>query len=311
MNDSQTVADPPWLTAMVEHEGYPLALRLRPTADTAKNRARYPRLAVITHALAQVRPNGLPVPDYNDLLAEFDVAVVQAVAQGDAGLIVLVETFGGRRNYYAYVAAPDHAESAVDSLRKRFPEHQLSLAGRMDSEWRFLNQYRKLFPSISQIRETGGGWTAQCMTLSRQIVRYLLAVFGWKFDRDTAPLTNIAHEVLLDFPDDENGDALRRMAARGADLNSPRIIDFEHRFPDAESAQAFHTAVSDTVLEAVVHVPDPDVGSDWQVQCRARMIPTHPAITETELRLAALARKFGGFPDGWGSLSNPDGSPAQ
>ncbi len=145
MNESQTVADP-WLTAMVEHEGYPLALRVRPTADTEKNRTRYPRLAVITHTLAQVRPNGLPEPDYNDLLAEFNLAIVEAVDQHDAGLTVLVETFGGRRNYYAYVAAADHAESAVDSLRKRFPEHQLSLAGRMDGDWRFLNDYRKAFP---------------------------------------------------------------------------------------------------------------------------------------------------------------------
>lgn len=79
-----------------------------------------------------------------------------------------------------------------------------------------------------------------------------------------------------DFPDDENGEGevLRRMASEGTDLRSPRSIDFEHR-------------------------------------SAATMIPTHTAITQTELRLGALAQSFGGFPDGWGCMSNPDGSPIE
>ena len=114
----------------------------------------------------------------------------------------------------------------------------------------------------------------------------------------------------MDFPDDENGDVLRSMAADGIDLVSPRVIDFEHCFPSESSARAFRAAVLATVLEANVMAPDAEIGSGWEVQCRVKMIPTHAAITETEARLAGLAENFSGFPDGWGSLSNPDGSPA-
>jgi Regulator of ribonuclease activity B len=112
------------------------------------------------------------------------------------------------------------------------------------------------------------------------------------------------------FPDDENGDVLRRMAADGIDLVSPRIVDFEHCFPNEASARAFHTAVLATVLKAKLVYPEPEEGNGWEVQCKVRLIPSHAAITETELRLGDLARSFGGSPDGWGSLSNPDGSPA-
>ena len=115
----------------------------------------------------------------------------------------------------------------------------------------------------------------------------------------------------MDFPDDENGDALRAMAARGTDLVSPRTVDFEHCFPDESSARAFQSAVAADVLEAKLFVPDPQIGSGWEVQCRARMIPTHSAITQTEACLAAVAKNFGGFADGWGSLSNPDGTPVE
>jgi len=112
-----------------------------------------------------------------------------------------------------------------------------------------------------------------------------------------------------DFPDDDNGDALRGMAADGVDLISPRLVDFEHCFPDEPSARAFQAKVAATVLEAKLLAPDPELGSGWEVQCIVRMIPTHAAITATELRLGAVAKEAGGHADGWGSMSNPDGSP--
>ncbi|MET0791668.1 MAG: ribonuclease E inhibitor RraB [Polyangiaceae bacterium] len=112
------------------------------------------------------------------------------------------------------------------------------------------------------------------------------------------------------YPDDENGEVLRGMAARGVDLVSPRVVDFEHCFEDQASALAFREAVLDSVFEVRLIEPE-GLGTEWDVQCRVRLIPTHAAITETELRLAKLAQSFDGFPDGWGSASNPDGSPVE
>jgi hypothetical protein len=116
---------------------------------------------------------------------------------------------------------------------------------------------------------------------------------------------------MTQFPDDDNGAVLQRMAEGGTDLVSPRIVDFEHCFPDEASARGFLAVVKDLVLEAKLKSPDPENESGWEVQCRERMVPTHEAITNTELRLAAIAAQFQGYPDGWGSLSNADGSPAQ
>ena len=101
------------------------------------------------------------------------------------------------------------------------------------------------------------------------------------------------------------------MAAEGVDLLSPRVVDFEHCFPDEDSARRFREAALSQVTVAELIPPDEDYGSGWEVQCRQRMVPTHAAISETELRLAAIAERFGGHSDGWGSSSNPDGSPAE
>ena len=113
------------------------------------------------------------------------------------------------------------------------------------------------------------------------------------------------------FPRDENGDVLRRMAEAGVDLVSRRVIDFEFCFPDEVSANGFTEAIRTSVMATIVYPPDPVNGEEWGVQCRERMVPSHSAISETERRLTTVAEQFGGYADGWGSLSNADGSPAE
>lgn len=112
-------------------------------------------------------------------------------------------------------------------------------------------------------------------------------------------------------PYDENADVLQNMAASGVDLVQPRVIDFEHCFPDKASAEQFQAAVANSVLSATLFEADETLDGSWGVQCKVRMTPTCASITDTEQRLAGLAEQLGGQPDGWGSMSNPDGSPLE
>lgn len=135
-----------WVTAKVEYEGLPLALRVRPAADSPANRARFPRLALVSHALANVTSNGLPEASYNDLLANFDQDVHTFVEREGDGLVVLVETFSGKRNYYAYVADDARLKTRVDELRAKYPQHSLNVRGGADAEWGLFNDYRRRYP---------------------------------------------------------------------------------------------------------------------------------------------------------------------
>jgi hypothetical protein len=136
----------PWVTAMAEHEGFPLALRVRPAADSPANRARYPRVALVSHALSDVTENGLPEAAYNDELADFDQDLHTCIERGGDGLVALVETFAGKRNYYAYVADDARLKVRVDELRAKYPQHSLSVRGGADPEWKVFNDYRRRFP---------------------------------------------------------------------------------------------------------------------------------------------------------------------
>lgn len=105
------------------------------------------------------------------------------------------------------------------------------------------------------------------------------------------------------FPDDDNGGALRRMAAQGDDLTKPRNIDFAVTFPDAYAAQQFaqHLRALDEVV--FLHKTEADSDLPWDVIVVKNMVPTHRAITDFEDGLQLLADRWGGRNDGWGCFS--------
>jgi hypothetical protein len=137
---------PEWLVAMVEYEGLPLALRVRPQIDTEQNKAAYPRRVRVTHKLAKVQPNGLPEPDYNEALFDLDQAIVAALQTAESGIVVLIETFNGERNYDAYITSSATPAAAIRDLKKRFPKQKITLIEKDDPEWKLYSHYHKLFP---------------------------------------------------------------------------------------------------------------------------------------------------------------------
>ena len=137
---------PEWLVATVKYEGYPLALRVRPHADTVEHRSRLPFVAAVTHHLALTRADGMPEPDYNDSLAVLDHAVIGTLEASGSGLTVLVETLAGKRTYYAYVEAESHAQAAVARLCSSFPGERITLVVRRDVAWDLYGEYKRRFP---------------------------------------------------------------------------------------------------------------------------------------------------------------------
>lgn len=135
-----------WKNALVEYEGEPLALRVRPDVDTPESRRAYTRLAIIEQELAEVRGNGLPVSTYNLSLADFDRDMIEHVGRGGDGVVVLVETFSGKRTYYAYVADDARLICRIAELRSKYPQHILNLRHGNDPGWGFYNDYRQQFP---------------------------------------------------------------------------------------------------------------------------------------------------------------------
>ena len=138
-------ANQPWESLQRTYEGFPLYLRRPKNLDFDALASRFPVLLVMTHAFNFRRFDGAPEPTYNDRLEEFDSAVVRYFASSGTGQVVLVETFGGKRNYYFYSAATFSPKQMLSDLRGRFPGHHLEIESRNDPTWHFIRDYTNTY----------------------------------------------------------------------------------------------------------------------------------------------------------------------
>ena len=116
----------------------------------------------------------------------------------------------------------------------------------------------------------------------------------WKF------LASYSKDLWLD----ENGDVLAQMQAMGDNLDIPRDMNFAFVFGTQSEAERFVAFITgDPEFEA--EASSDQASKIWQAEVTHFMMPTHGAITELEDRLAKLAAKYGGEPDGWGSFKQP------
>lgn len=101
-------------------------------------RDRFPHLVTVTHHFAKIQSNGLPEPEYNRNLLEFDHDIRTTVEQGEFGITVLIETFCGKRHYYIYVASENSPEEALAGFMKLHPTEKISWASPAGSRMDFL-----------------------------------------------------------------------------------------------------------------------------------------------------------------------------
>lgn len=132
-----------WLTAEREYEGFPLMLRRPATVDRQGLQILCTELLTTTHTFAKRKPNGLPEPAYNKSLIDFDLAIQRAFNTQKDGTIVLIETFGGERNYYFYVSSSVAISDRLVAIREQFPAEQLESDVEPDPNWDFIDRYER------------------------------------------------------------------------------------------------------------------------------------------------------------------------
>jgi hypothetical protein len=132
-----------WATAKRTYESFPLVLRRPTDVDTPEHRQRFPHLAVVTHTFTERLPDGRPEPEYNHTLEDLDYDIVTAF--DGSGVPILIETFGGERNYYFCVSPEADVSSAVAFITHLHPKEKLTWENRPNAGWRFLDGYAKDF----------------------------------------------------------------------------------------------------------------------------------------------------------------------
>ena len=136
------MSDREWLAQSFDYQGRLLQLRVRPAVDTPEHFEQYPHLGVLTHQLDHVQEDGQPEPAYKEALADFDAIVDETLTTSGHGTVMIIETFGGARRYYACLDDADHADAWLATLQERFGDHKLSIEVDRDKAWIFYRGYR-------------------------------------------------------------------------------------------------------------------------------------------------------------------------
>ena len=110
------------------------------------------------------------------------------------------------------------------------------------------------------------------------------------------------------FPNDADGDALRRVVGDGSDLSKPMTVDFAIAVPDEASGHAVAGVASAAGYETSLSFYG-DEGS-WTCYCTKVMIASYDNLIREQVRLQQLAEPHGGYADGWGTAGNIDESSA-
>lgn len=103
------------------------------------------------------------------------------------------------------------------------------------------------------------------------------------------------------YPDDADGDALRKVA-KYTDMSKPVKIDYVVVVPDEASGHQVERLASErgylTVLEC------DEVSGEWVCYCSMHMLPTYVGVVAAQAELDELSAPFGGHSDGWGTFGN-------
>lgn len=130
-----------WLTTETEYDGLPLYLRLPNYKNVWEYKSKYPKLICIKHEFNRVKNNGLATAEYNESLIDFDGEVVNLFDPNKSGIVILVETYGGARNYWFYITDPKFFFNTFEELKSKHSDKKLELDYRNDSDWSFIKDY--------------------------------------------------------------------------------------------------------------------------------------------------------------------------
>lgn len=130
-----------WLTTETIYDGLPLYLRLPDYENVWSFKDNYSNLFCITHKLDKVKDNGLPKYDYNLSLMDFDGDLANLFDNEKEGIIVLIETYGGARNYWYYISSKIDYKTKVENISKKYPSNKIETDFRADLDWGFIKKY--------------------------------------------------------------------------------------------------------------------------------------------------------------------------
>jgi hypothetical protein len=104
------------------------------------------------------------------------------------------------------------------------------------------------------------------------------------------------------YPDDEDGDALQRVAEAGAEMTEPMRIEFTIAVPSVECAHSLAERIAGLGYEPDLYL-DEETGS-VSLYCARMMLASYEGVVSAQFELNQLCQPVGANCDGWTTAGN-------
>jgi Regulator of ribonuclease activity B len=105
-----------------------------------------------------------------------------------------------------------------------------------------------------------------------------------------------------DYPDDDDGDALRQVRAAGADMSLPMTIEYSIAAPSLANARQLCKLIAPCGYDPQIYVDDED--QSVSIYCGRRMLATYDGVVSCQTELNRLCEPYGAQCNGWGTMGN-------
>jgi hypothetical protein len=111
-------------------------------------------------------------------------------------------------------------------------------------------------------------------------------------------------QKMAKYPDDADGDALRRIAEHGSNMDEPMKIEFSIDVPSELAGIA--VAERATTLGYEPDLFHDDESDRWSVYCGKQMLANYENVVSSQLELNKIAAEHDSHCDGWLTRGNRD-----
>ncbi len=114
----------------------------------------------------------------------------------------------------------------------------------------------------------------------------------------------VCAKSMAEYPDDADGDALRRVAQHGSNMDEPMKIEFSIDVPSKEAGIAVAERAASLGYEPDLFYDDES--SRWSVYCGKQMIASYDNVISGQFELNEIAVEHSAHCDGWVTGGNRD-----
>ena len=131
----------PWKVVQGETEGGPMVLRINSGAEKYAAHPELPIRLGVTAAFNAPNEHGFCTPEEGEQLNQIEDQLVSRLKANHGGFLVLVVTYGGKREFIFYVRDEQQASTAVEVVRDRTTSHNLQYGLETDRKWSYYLQF--------------------------------------------------------------------------------------------------------------------------------------------------------------------------